>query len=61
MDKSDFEGSLVLEKLAEIDKVDDFFAAVDADDFLTATYLMKLAKLDADTIAEVVRQMAGED
>ena len=61
MDKSDFEGSLVLEKLAEINKVDEFYAAVDADDFLTATYLMKQANLDADTIAEVVKQMAGDD
>ena len=29
MDESDFEGSLVLEKLAEIGKIDDFFEALE--------------------------------
>ncbi len=61
MGESDFEGSLVLEKLAEIDKVDDFFEAIDADDFGKAASLMKKAKLDAETIAMVLKKMAEAD
>lgn len=33
MDEKDFEGTLVLEKLAEIGKLDSFFEAIDSDDF----------------------------
>jgi hypothetical protein len=32
MDESDFEGTLVLERLAEIGRVEDFFDAIDSDD-----------------------------
>jgi hypothetical protein len=60
MDESDFEGTLVLEKLAEIDKVDDFFAAIDADNIERAVFLMKKAKVDAATIAMVVKQIKEE-
>jgi hypothetical protein len=34
MDEKDFEGTLVLERLAEIGRVDDFFDAIDSDDRL---------------------------
>lgn len=61
MDESDFEGSLVLEKLAQIGKVEDFFDAVDSDDFGKATVLMKQANVDAETIAIVMRKMANGD
>ncbi len=61
MDDSDFEGTLVLEQLAAIDKVDDFFEAVDADDVQRATALMKQAAIDAPTIATVVRKMMESD
>lgn len=57
----DFEGTLVLEKLAEIDKVDDFFEAIDSDDFEKAKALMTLARVDSATIAEVLRKMAEAD
>jgi hypothetical protein len=57
MDEEDFEGTLVLEKLAEIGKVDAFFEAIDADDFVKAKSLMKRAKIDAETIALVLRKM----
>lgn len=57
MDESDFEGTLVLEKLAEIGKVDSFFEAVDSDDFDRAKSLMRRAKLDAETIAIVLKKM----
>jgi len=62
MNKNAFEGTLVLERLAEMEKLEEFYEAVDADDFLTVTYLMKSANIDADTIKEVVQRMAdGED
>jgi len=61
MDDTDFEGTLVLEQLAAIDKVDDFFEAIDADDVQRATALMREAAIDASTIAIVVRKMEESD
>jgi hypothetical protein len=60
-DFADFEGTLVLEQLAAIGKVEDFFDAVDADDVARATALMKRANLDAATIATVIRKMEEAD
>lgn len=54
----DFEGSLILEKLAEIDKVSEFFDAVDSDDFKKAEDLMLLAGIDDESIAIVKQQMS---
>lgn len=61
MDESIFEGTLVLEKLAEFGKVDEFFDAVDSDDFGKAAALMKTAKIDAKTIATVIQKMSEAD
>ena len=61
MDDMDFEGTLVLEQLAAIDKIDDFFEAVDADDTRRATALMREAGVDPATIAIVVRMMQSSD
>jgi hypothetical protein len=61
MDESDFEGTLVLEKLAAIDELDAFFEAIDADDFAGASSLMKRAEVDSETIAIVLRKMADAD
>ena len=61
MNEEDFEGTLVLEKLALIDKVDDFFEAVDSDDFQKAAALMKSANIDSATIAIVLKKMADAD
>jgi hypothetical protein len=61
MDESDFEGTLVLEQLAAIGRVDDFFDAVDSDDVGLATSLMKQANVDAPTIATVIRKMRASD
>ena len=58
---ADFEGTLVLEQLAAIGKVDDFFDAVDADDTQRATALMKQASVDAATIATVIKKMEESD
>lgn len=61
MDENIFEGTLVLEKLAEIGKLDDFFEAIDSDDFGRAKSLMKKANLDSETIAIVLRKMNDGD
>jgi len=61
MDESDFEGTLVLEQLAEIGEVEAFFDAIDADDAQRAASLMKKAKIDAPTIAIVLKKMADAD
>jgi hypothetical protein len=61
MDENDFEGTLVLEKLAEIGVLDDFFAAIDADDFAEARQLMRKAGVDVETIRIVLQKMAAAD
>jgi hypothetical protein len=61
MDESDFEGTLVLEKLAEIGKVDAFYEAIDSDDFAMAKSLMKRAGVDSQTVAIVLKKMSDAD
>jgi len=61
MDESEFEGTLVLEQLAAIGKVEEFFDAVDADDVRRAIQLMRSADVDASMIATVVRKMEESD
>jgi hypothetical protein len=62
MDETDFEGTLVLEQLAAIGQVEEFFDAIDADDVRRAESLMKRANIEASTIAIVVRKIeAGDD
>lgn len=61
MDEDDFEGTLVLEKLAEIGKLDAFFEAIDSDDFNRAKYLMKRANVDSETMTMVLKKMRAAD
>ena len=61
MEESDFEGTLVLEQLAAIGQVEDFFDAIDSDDVELAKSLMKKAKIDGPTIAMVVKKMQQAD
>lgn len=61
MDENDFEGTVVLEKLAEINKVDAFFEAIDSDDFDRAKSLMKKANIDFETIQMVLKKMHDAD
>ena len=61
MDDRDFEGTLVLEQLAAIGKLDDFFEAIDSDDVQRAVSLMREAKVDAATIAVVIKKMKAAD
>lgn len=57
MNEDDFEGTLVLEQLAEVGLVDDFFDAIDSDDIERAIFLMKKARIDASMIATVIEQI----
>lgn len=61
MTESDFEETLVLEPLAEIGRVEDFFETIDADDIEAAVELMREAELDRETIAIVVKKIADAD
>jgi hypothetical protein len=61
MDESDFEGTLVLEQLAAIGRVEEFFDAIDADDVARATLLMRSADLHAPTLAMVARKIEAAD
>lgn len=61
MDEEAFEGTIVLEQLAAIGKIDDFFEAIDADDVSRAVALMRKAHIDAATLAIVVKKMQAAD
>jgi hypothetical protein len=61
MDEADFEGTLVLEQLAEIGRLEDFFDAIDADDAHRAASLMRKAEIDPSTIAIVLKKMEDSD
>lgn len=53
----DFEGTLVLEKLATVNLIDDFFEAVDSDNLHEVEILLRQAEVDDETIEEVLRQI----
>ena len=57
MDESDFEGTLVLEKLARIEKLEEFMDAADDVDLELARDLMEEAGIDEQTIAIVLKKM----
>lgn len=61
MDDTEFEGTLVLEQLAAIGKLTEFFDAIDADDVARAVKLMRRANVDARTIAVVVQKIEAAD
>lgn len=61
MEEQDFEGTVVLEQLAEIGQVEEFFDAIDSDDVERAVSLMKKARIDAPTIQVVVKKMEAAD
>ena len=61
MTENEFEGTLVLEKMAEIDRLDDFFEAIDSDDLVKAKSLMRKANIDSETIAIVLKKMSDAD
>ena len=61
MTEEDFEGTLVLEKIAEIGKLDDFFEAIDSDNFGKAKSLMRRAQVNSETIEIVLKKMMNAD
>jgi hypothetical protein len=61
MDETDFEGTVVLEQIAAIDQLDEFWEAVDNDDVERAALLMRRANVDRATIAIVCRKIAESD
>jgi hypothetical protein len=61
VDERDFEGTLVLEQLAAVGRLDDFFDAIDSDDVEHARSLMKKAGVDGSAIAAVIRKMEDAD
>lgn len=61
MNDDAFEGTLVLEKLVSIGKLDEFYEAVDSDNFEQAKKLMKRAQIDQDTIAIVLSKMVESE
>lgn len=58
MDENDFEGTLVLEKLARIDKLEEFMDAADDADLERAQELMEEAGVDEETIEIVLKKMS---
>jgi len=58
MNEEEFEGTLVLEKLARIGVVDEFMAAMDVQDEEKAVELMKSAGIDNETITIVLKKMS---
>ncbi len=52
-----FEGSLILEKLAQVNLVDKFYEAVDSDDFTTIRRLLFDALVDEKDIETVLRMI----
>lgn len=61
MNERDFEGTLVLEKLAEINQLETFFDAIDSDNFSKVRSLLKQADVDSETINIVLNKMANAD
>lgn len=59
MSEDTFEGSLVLEMLAEHGLLDDFYEAVDSDNIPRAIFLMRKAQIDEETIEITAQKMQG--
>jgi hypothetical protein len=61
MSEKHFEGTLVLEMLAETGKLDEFYDAIDSDDFHSAEKLLRAAGVDGATIGIVLQKMREAD
>lgn len=57
MNEINFEGTLVLEKMAEINKLDEFMEAIDNDDFERIASIMRKAGFDHRVINNVLKQI----
>lgn len=54
-----FEGDIILEKLAEIGKVEEFYEAVDSDNFSKIEEPLKLVNASSETIQVVFEEMGN--
>jgi hypothetical protein len=61
MNEDDFEGTLILEQLAEIGQVDAFFEAIDSDNFSEVRRIMLDAGVDPETIKIVMKKVIEGD
>ncbi len=61
MNEEDFEGSLILEMLADQNLIDDFYEAIDSDNIPKAMALMRKANVDEKTIVIAMRKMRESD
>lgn len=61
MDGSILEGTEVLEKLAEIELIDEFWETIDRDDFELANQLMIRVKIDDSTRKIILDKMRYPD
>ena len=59
--EENFEGSLILEKLAAIGLVEEFYEAVDADDLRKVTILLRKADVDEETIQVVIQKIGSAE
>ncbi len=59
MDESYFEGTLILEKLAEVGKIEAFYEAIDTDNTREAKRLMMVVGIDHETIVHVLKLIEG--
>ena len=57
MDESELLGTEVLERLAEVGKVEEFYDAVDADNFQAIRALMRSVGVDAQTIEIIMERI----
>ena len=55
-----FEGTLILEKLAALNLLDQFYNAIDSDDFVAVKKILKTAQIDNETINIVITKMFDE-
>ncbi|MFN8846508.1 MAG: hypothetical protein ACK5W9_06620 [Bdellovibrionales bacterium] len=57
MIKKQFEGTLILEKLTEINKLEAFYDAIDSDDFSLVKNLMIRARIDSEVIQAIMEEI----
>lgn len=59
--EDDFEGSLILEKLAAIGLVEEFYEAVDSDNLSLIKILLRKAEVNEEEIQMVLQKITGAE
>lgn len=57
--KNEFDGTLILERLAQMGKLDEFYEAVDSDHFEKLERLMRKMGYDSETIQLMMDKIAN--